>query len=158
MHKLFARSTLVIVLGQQLLSPTFVFSQQETRPRRSQTQVQPEKTSSPTSGEWKIPATPAAVSLDQSSAASSSKHEPTIRVALATDARRATVSTSGHLMNANEQGTTLVAMDVARVRVEPRFLSPRAAVPFANSEALYQLEITGLPTRGDAEQESRDIR
>jgi stage II sporulation protein D len=159
MYKFLARSTIALVLAQQLLTPTFVFSQQDTRPRRSQTQVQPQKTSAPTgSGEWKTPATPTVVSLDQSSAASSSKPESIIRVALATDARWATISTSGHLMNASDQATTLVAMDVARVRVEPRLLAPVAPLPFANSQPLYQLELAGLSTRGDAEQKSRDVR
>lgn len=158
MHKFLARSTIALVLAQQLLSPTFVFSQQDTRPRRSQTPVQPETTSSPTSDEWKTPATPTVVSLDESSAASFSKQEPTIRVALATDARWATISTSGHLMNADEHASTLVSMDVARVRVEPRLLSPISQPSFANPEPLYQLEVVGLPTRGDAEQKSRDVR
>lgn len=159
MHNFFARSTIALVLGQQLLSPIFVFSQQETRPKGSQPQAQTQKTSAPTaSSEWKTPATPTVVSLDQSSAASSSNQEPTIRVALATDARWATISTSGHLMNANDQATTLVAMDIARVRVEPRRLSPLSPLPFVNSEALYQLALAGLPTRSDAEQKSRDVR
>jgi stage II sporulation protein D len=158
MLKFLARSTIALVLAQQLLSPTFVFGQQDTRPRRSQTQVQAEKISSPTSGEWKAPITSSVISLDQSGAASSSKQEPTIRVALATDARSATISTSGHLMNTNGQANTLVAMDVARVRVEPRLLSPLSPIPFANSEPLYQLELVGLPTRADAELKSRDVR
>jgi peptidoglycan hydrolase-like amidase len=158
MLKFLARSTIAIVLAQQLLIPTLVFGQQDTRPRRSQTQVQPEKISSPTTGEWKAPIRSGVFSLDQSSPASSSKQEPTIRVALATDTRSATISTSGHLMNTNGQANTLVAMDVARVRVEARLLSPLSPTPFGSSEPLFQLELVGLPTRADAELKSRDVR
>jgi stage II sporulation protein D len=95
------------------------------------------------------------VTLDQLGAASSSPQEPTIRVALATDVRSATISTSGHLMNANDLATTLVAMDVARVRLEPRLLSP---LPASDNADAYRIQIAGLTSRADAEEKSRAIR
>ncbi|HAF24516.1 MAG TPA: hypothetical protein DCK93_16700 [Blastocatellia bacterium] len=156
MRNFLARSTIAILLAQQLLSPTVAFSQGEVRQRRTQALPEPQKTSSPMpSGEWKSPPTPTIVSLDQLNAPSSSKEEPTIRVALATDARSATISTSGHLMNATDMATTLVALNVPRVRVEPRLLSP---LPAVENEATYQLRIAGLSSRTEAEQKSRDVR
>jgi stage II sporulation protein D len=151
-----ARSTIIVLLALQLLSPAFVFSQQEIRQRRTQTQVTPEKASAQTaSGEWQPPAPPTAVTLDQSGVASSSPQEPTIRVALATAVRSATISTRGHLMNATDLATTLVAMDVTRVRLEPRLLSP---LPASDNADTYRIQIAGLTSRADAEEKSRAVR
>jgi len=148
-----ARSTLVVLLALQLLTPAFVFSQQEIRQRRTQTQVAPEKASAQAaSGEWRPPAPPTSVTLDQSGVAS--PQEPTIRVALATDVRSATISTSGHLMNATDLATTLVAMDVTRVRLEPRLLSP---LPASDNVDVYRIQIAGLTSRADAEEKSRAV-
>lgn len=156
MRHCLARSTVALLLAFQLLAPTFVFSQEEVRPRRSQTQSEPQKTSSPTpSGEWKPPATREVVSLDKSSAASTSLQEPTIRVALATDARSATISTSGHLMNGTDLATTLVALEVPSVRVEPRLLSP---LPAVGNDQIYLVKIADLASRSEAEQKSREAR
>ncbi len=43
MRNSLARSIVALVLAQQLLSPAFVFSQQEVRQRRTQTQAEPEE-------------------------------------------------------------------------------------------------------------------
>ena len=58
-------------------------------------------------------------------------------------------------MNATDMATTLVPLDVARVRIEPRLLSP---LPPVNGEATYQLQIAGLASRPEAEQKARDVR
>jgi stage II sporulation protein D len=148
-----ARSTLVVLLALQLLTPALVFSQQEIRQRRTQTQVAPEKASAQTaSGEWRPPAPLTSVTLDPSGVLST--QEPTIRVALATDVRSATISTSGHLMNATDLATTLVAMDVTRVRLEPRLLSP---LPASDNADVYRILIAGLTSRADAEEKSRAV-
>ena len=155
MRNFLARSISALLLAQPFLSPAFVFSQQEVRQRRTQTQVEPQKTSSQTdSREWQPPATPAIFPLDPAIPALS-RPEPTIRVALATDARSATISTSGHLMNATDVATTLVALDVARVRLEPRLLSP---LPPSDVADAYQIQIAALPSRAEAEQKSREVR
>jgi stage II sporulation protein D len=58
-------------------------------------------------------------------------------------------------MNASG-GTTLVALDTARVRVEPRMLSP---VPVDADEDAFQLCIAAVsPLRADAEQTSREVK
>ena len=160
MRLFLARSIIAILLALQFFSSPVVFGQEAVRQRRSQPQAEPAKTSAPTAEQWKAPVQDTVVSLPQSSTASDSKQEPTIRVALATDVRSATISTTGHLMNATDVAT-LVAMDVARVRVEPRLLSPLHSVtssPLASSEASFRLQIVGLASRSEAEERSRDVR
>ncbi len=157
MRNFFARSMIAILLAPQVLSPTFVFSQQDASRKQQQTPAQTQ--SEEPSGEWKL-GSPLTI-FDQvttdlpTKADLSSKQEPTIRVALATDVRSATISTSGHLLNATDLATTLVALDVSRVRLEPRLLSP---LPPGTSADAYRIQIAGLPTRADAEQKSKDVR
>ncbi|MEK6278851.1 MAG: SpoIID/LytB domain-containing protein [Acidobacteriota bacterium] len=162
MRNFLARFTVAILLTQ-FLNVIPAFTQEETRPRRSQ----PERDSVPSSvpkasaskppsnDEWNAPAS-TIVSLDQTET-TSSKQEPTIRVALATDTRSATISTTGRLMNATDVATTLVSLNVPRVRLEPRLLSP---IPFssAETEPAYRLEVAGLASRIEAEQRSKEVR
>jgi len=156
MRLFLARSTIAILLAFQFISPSLVLAQ-EARQRRAQTQVEPAKTSGPGSEQWKAPVEDSIVS--RSNVTADSKQEPTIRVALATDVRSATISTSGHLMNASDVAT-LVPMDVARVRVEPRLLSPLSSVTstLASNEASYKLQIVGFVSRAEAEEKSPDVR
>jgi stage II sporulation protein D len=157
MRNSLARSIIALLLAQQLLSPAFVFSQHDLGQKRSQSsdqKAEPQKTPSQKSpGEWKID--DSLTVFDQAGSDPSTKQEPTIRVALATDVRSATISTAGHLMNASEEGSTLTAMDVARVRLEPRLLSPLPATDSADS---YGIQIAGLPTRADADLKSKEVR
>lgn len=130
-----ARSVTSLLLLHSLL-PFFVFGQQatETRPRRVEPEwVQPQTSSSPVS----LPNT-----------ALITGPEPKIRVALNTDTRSAVISSTGKLMNASA-GTTLVAIDSSRVRVEARWLSP---LPSTVAESLYRVTVSGLDTREEAEQ------
>jgi stage II sporulation protein D len=155
MRYFLARSVTALLLAQQSLAPALVFSQEEVRPRRTQVQIEPQKPASQmASREWQPPATTTIVSLEPSVLASS-QPEPTIRVALATDARSAMISTSGHLMNATDLATTPVALDVARVRLEPRLLSP---LPPTDTADAYQIQIAALPSRAEAEEKSREVR
>ena len=156
MRNFLARSTVALLLAVQLVNPAFVCGQ-EVRPRRSVPPPQESETqtsnSQKPSGEWKI-AQPQTV-YDASSSEPASKNEPTIRVALATDVRSATISTTGHLMNASDEGSTLVAMDVARVRLEPRLLSP---LPVSDDSDLFKIQLAGFPARADAEEKSKEVR
>lgn len=145
-----------IVLFSQLLSAALVFGQQkteETRPRRAQ--LPANQTSAPTDEAWRNPATDTPVSLRQPAIELISRPEPKIRVALATNARSATVSTNGRLINASDSGRNLIPLDVDRVRLEPRLLSPLLPVSVENS---YRLAISGAASRGEAEQKSREVR
>jgi stage II sporulation protein D len=60
-------------------------------------------------------------------------------------------------MNATEIAT-LVPMDIARVRVEPRLLSPLSTSTLASNEASYKLQIVGFVSRAEAEEESPEVR
>src|SRR6185295_7674733 len=142
------RGVIAILLALQLLLPITSFGQ-EVRPRRSQS-AQPATASAGTEP-WKAPATTtvSATPLPPGTA------EPLIRVALATDARSATISTAGHLMNASDLANTLVALDVTRVRVEPRMLSP---LPAIDNQEMFRLQVAGLLSRDEAEQKSREAR
>lgn len=153
-----ARSaTAFIILYSQSLSAAVVVGQQrseETRPRRTQVPANQTITSAPTADEWKAPTTET-VSLRQSATELTLGPEPQIRVALATDARSATVSTVGRLMNASDSVRNLIPLDVGRVRLEPRLLSP---LPPASVENSYRLAVGGAASRAEAEQKSREIR
>ncbi|MDQ5847018.1 MAG: SpoIID/LytB domain-containing protein [Acidobacteriota bacterium] len=155
MRIVLARCITALLLSFQFLSPLSIFSQEETRQRRAETPVAKPKTSPATvPPQWTSP-TPTTVTSTEDPGLIVGKAEPTIRVALATDVRAATISTTGHLMNATDVSSTFVALDVARVRVEPRLLSP---LPAIDSEANYRLQIAGLESRSDAEQKSKELR
>lgn len=154
-----ARKPIVfIILFSQSLSAGVVLGQQsdlETRPRRAQMPASQAVTSAPTEDAWKTPSTETPVSLRQPTLELIPGPEPKIRIALATDARSATVSTTGHLMNASDSDRNLIALDVARVRLEPRLLSPLPPVSIENS---YRLAVAGAASRAEAEQKAREVR
>ncbi len=162
MRNFLARSTVAVLLATQFLSPTFAVHPQEVNQKKSDTSAQekpPKKApASQPSGDWQIGESltifdgPGA---NSGTKATTLKQEPVIRVALATDVRSATVSTNGHLMNASDDSSTLVAMDVTRVRLEPRLLSPLA--PADNAEA-FRIQIGGLSAREEAEQKSKEVK
>ncbi|MGH9970525.1 MAG: SpoIID/LytB domain-containing protein [Pyrinomonadaceae bacterium] len=149
---------LTALLAQSLPVSVLTIAQQgirqETRPRRA---VDTERQITPTApaDPWRAPPAGTPVSLIRLDDQLTSAQEPRIRVGLATDARSATVSTIGHLMSGSETGTTLVPLDVARVRLEPRLLSP--VQPISN-EAAFRLQVSGAASRPEAEQKAREIR
>src|SRR5258705_1651288 len=144
MRSSLARRATTLLLAQSLLS-SIVFSQQqsreESRPRRVQAEwPQPPAAASP------IPATIITPIVGA---------EPNIRVALVTDARSATISTTSRLMNATGGSTTLLALDTSRVRVEPHLLSPQLS---ANNEDTYRVMVGGAATREEAEENAKEIK
>jgi stage II sporulation protein D len=146
-----------ITLLSQPLSAAVVVAQQrteETRPRRTQPANQP-VTSSPAESVWTNPSTETPVSLSQPITEPITGSEPKIRVALATDVRSATVSTTGRLMNASDSDRNLIPLDVARLRLEPRLLS---TLPPVSVENTFRIAVGGAASRTEAEQKSREIR
>src|SRR5262245_7230762 len=109
-----ARRVITLVLAQSLFLPIASAQQQETRPRRTQPVWPPPSATTPIIAAPALPPT--------------TVPEPTTRVAVPSDARSATISPTGHLMNASGGGPTLLALDPSRVRVDPRLLSPRQTV------------------------------
>jgi stage II sporulation protein D len=147
MHHLSARTVLALLVLSQLAIPTSIIAQGDSRPRRSQP-----ATSQPPADQWRTTSNQAVTLSD--SAVVTSVAEPKIRVALATDVGSATISSSGQLMNATDAATTLVAMDVQRVRLEPRMLSPLST----DAEETFQLQITGLASKAEASLKSRELQ
>src|SRR5262245_5763940 len=140
-----ARSVATLLVLHSLLSSSVLAQtpQEQTRPRRVQTDAQP--ASQP---EWVPPQTSSSVIQLPTTTNINAGPEPTIRVALSTSVRSAVISTTGKLMNASAK-TNVVAFDSSRVRVEARLLSP---VPAAVVESLYRVTINGMETRERAEE------
>jgi len=144
MRAMLMRKAIALLLAQAFFLP-IAFGQQQTpevsRPRRTQPVWTPPSATTP------IIATP--------TLAITTGPEPKIRVALNTDARSAVISTTGHLMNASGSGTTLVALDTSRVRVDPRLLSP---LPAATQDGGFRVLVGGAATREEAEANEKDIQ
>jgi stage II sporulation protein D len=138
------RKAIALLLAQAFFLP-IAFGQQQTpeasRPRRAQPVWTPPAVTTP------IISTPTLTTA--------SGPEPTIRVALTTDARSAVISTTGHLMNASGGGTTLLALDTSRVRVDPRLLSP---LPAAIEDGGFRVLVGGAATREEAEENEKEIQ
>ena len=139
-----ARRLIAFLLVQALLLP-IAFAQQQTREATRPRRTQPA---------WPVPAASAPVIASPVLTAIGGP-EPTIRVALTTDARSATISTTGHLMNASGGGTKLLALDTSRVRIDPRLLSP---LPATSDNAGYRVLAGGAATREEAEENEKEIQ
>ena len=134
------RRVITLLLAQSLFLPIASAQQQGTRPRRAEPVWTPPSATTP------IIAAPGLTPT--------TGPEPTIRVALTTDARSAVISTNGHLMNASG-GSTLVALDTSRVRVDPRLLSPRQSI---TDDATFRVIVGGAATREEAEENEKEIQ
>jgi stage II sporulation protein D len=152
--RIFLAPFLSAILLAQLLCAPSVFAQGEVRPRRSQPAIEPSSAPPSTNNDQWQTRSPSLVTSSDNLTTGDSKNEPIIRVALATDARSASISTTGHLMNATDVVNTMVALDVAKVRVEPRLLSPLPAT----TEEVFRLSLAALSSRADAEQKAREIK
>ncbi len=144
MRSSLARRVITLLLAQSFLLPIVSGQQQsreDTRPRRTQPA-------------WPAPATATPI-ITAPSLSTVLGPEPKIRVALTTDARSATISTTGHLMNASGSGTTLLALDSSRVRVDPRLLSP---LPAAKDDAEFRVIVGGMATREETEENEKEIQ
>jgi peptidoglycan hydrolase-like amidase len=141
MRSSLTRRAIVLLLTQSLLLPIAFGQQQDTRPRRTQPVWNPPAATTP------VISAPTLTPL--------AGPEPTIRVALTTDARSAQISTTGHLMNASGGGSTLLALDTSRVRVDPRLLSPLST---SNDAATYRVIVGGAATREETEEFAKEIR
>src|SRR5690348_2381675 len=136
-----ARRVITVLLSQSLLLSLTFAQEPETRPRRTQSA-------------WPQPSSSATPIISSPTLAVVTGPEPTIRVALSTDARSAVISTTGHLMNASGGGTTLLALDTSRVRVNPRLLSP---LPAANDDANSRVLVAGQASKDEAEDTGKQI-
>jgi stage II sporulation protein D len=144
MRSSLARRVITVLLAQSLFLSLALAQQQappESRPRRTQPA-------------WPQPSSSSATPIISAPAlAVVTGPEPTIRVALTTDARSAVISTTGRLMNAGDGGTKMLALDTSRVRVNPRLLSP---LPVA-SDALFRVTVAGAASHEEAEDSAKQI-
>jgi stage II sporulation protein D len=145
MRSSLVRRVVTLLVAQSLFLSITAGQQQSrdaTRPRRTQPA-------------WPAPAASTPV-IATPKLATVTGPEPTIRVALTTNARSAVISTTGQLMNASGGGSKLVALDSSRVRVDPRLLSP---IPSNNdSEAVYKVVIAVAASREEAEENDKEVR
>jgi stage II sporulation protein D len=161
-------NTLALLLISSFFGSSLALSQErreETRPRRTQTespqstsdtkpisqtsdQVLPKKQAS--NQQWNTPDSSITKSALQSLVR---EPEPLMRIALATDVRSATVSTNAQLLSATDLAQTFMPLDVTRVRVEARLLSPLPV-----TEENFAVRIAGLPSRAAAESQAKLIR
>ena len=138
------RKAIALLLAQAFFLPIASGQQQtppETRPRRTQPV-------------WTAPSATTPI-ISAPTLTTTTGPEPTIRVALTTDARSAVISTTGHLMNASGGGTTLLALDTSRVRVDPRLLSP---LPATTEDGGFRVLAGGATTREEAEENEKEIQ
>ncbi len=141
MRSSLARSLITLLLAQPFL-PLVFGQQQDTRPRRTQPVWTPPAATTP------IISSPSLTPL--------SGPEPTIRVALTTDARSAVISTTGQLMNASGTGKTMLALDTSRVRIDPRLLSPLPKNDDDDDD--YRVIVGAAPTREEIEESEKEIQ
>ena len=138
------RKAIALLLAQAFFLP-IAFSQQqtppETRPRRAQPVWTPPSATTPI--------------ISAPTLTTTTGPEPKIRVALNTDARSAMISTTGHLMNASGSGTSLLALDTSRVRVDPRLLSP---LPAAIEDGGFRVLVGGAASKEEAEENEKEIQ
>ena len=143
MRSSLARRVITVLLAQSLFL-SLAFAQQQTPPESRPRLTQPA---------WPQPATAATPIISSPTLAVVTGPEPTIRVALTTDARSAVISTTGHLMNASDGGTKMLALDTSRVRVNPHLLSPLPAA----SDVLFRVMVAGAASHEEAEDSGKQI-
>jgi len=144
MFRSLVRKAIALLLAEAFFLPV-AFSQQQTTPETRPRRAQPV---------WAPPAATTPI-ISSPALTTTTGPEPTIRVALTTDARSAVISTTGHLMNASGGGTTLLALDTSRVRVDPRLLSP---LPAATEDGGFRVLVGGAASREEAEENEKDIQ
>jgi stage II sporulation protein D len=81
-------------------------------------------------------------------------NEPVMRIALSTDSRVATISTTARLLNASELSSDTLPLETTRLRIESRMLSPLRP---ANEHA-FDLEIARSVTRDEADRIVEQVR
>jgi stage II sporulation protein D len=142
MHSTFHRIAISLLIVSALASPlSFAPSvaAQETRERPNEKGDKPRT--------W--PAQPESIVTKSGGPNNSVKlsAEPIMRIALSTDTRAATISTTAQLLNASELTSTPQPLETARVRVESRLLSPLRQT----NDRPYEVELARALAREDAD-------
>ncbi len=141
----FSRRIAVVLLVVSALASLFSFAPsiaaQETRDRRAANEKE-EKTR---------PAWPtengSVVKRASNTDESKLSNEPIMRIALSTDTRAVSISTTAQLLNASELNSAPQPLETARVRIESRLLSPLRQ----SNDRPYEVELARSVSREDAD-------
>src|SRR5436190_567722 len=143
-------TVMVLLIASILTSPFSLASSiiaQETRERRTQ-----DEKSEGTQRTW--PSEPRSIIKSASDVSGPSiSQEPVLRIALSTDTRAATISTTARLLNASELNSSAAPLDTTRLRIESRLLSPSRQSSTQN----YEVEIARSLSRGEAERVAESV-
>src|SRR5207237_300761 len=117
-----SRIVVVLLMASVLLSPLVIavpVIAQDTRERRVES-------ATPDKAQRTWPSVQDSIVKKASDPSQSAQltSEPVMRIALAIDARGATISTTARLLNASELNSSAQPLEVTRVRIESRLLSP----------------------------------
>ncbi|MDX6529857.1 MAG: stage sporulation protein [Blastocatellia bacterium] len=149
MRKSIRTIAILVLIASTLLSPiaSSSLTLAQERDRRAPVETGAQKT-------W--PSEPSSVAKKASESKSQIQlvNEPVMRIALSTDSRAATISTTAHLLNASESASQALPVETTRVRIESRMLSP--ARP--ESDRAFDLEVGRSLSRDEADRIVDQIR
>src|SRR5258706_7592564 len=111
-----------LLIASSLLSPVTLSSSivAQDRQRRTTDETSPQKT-------WPTAQPSIVKKASESKEPVQVSNEPVMRIALSTDSRIATVSTTAQLLNASEIASEALPLNTSRLRIDSRMLSPSQA-------------------------------
>ncbi|MDX6406478.1 MAG: stage sporulation protein [Blastocatellia bacterium] len=149
MRKSIRAIAVLLLIASTLLSPiassSLTFAQE--RDRRASGETGAQKT-------WPSEQGSVAKKASESKSQIQLSNEPVMRIALSTDSRAATISTTARLLNASELASQALPVETTRVRIESRMLSP--ARP--ESDRAFDLEVGRSLSRDEADRIVDQIR
>jgi stage II sporulation protein D len=145
MHNFSGRITGLLLVVTIISAPLTIVTAQEMRARRTQ-EEKPEKNDRV----W--PSNPSSVVTTDSGTVRLTD-EPVMRIALSTDTRAATISTTAQLLSISESSSTSQPLEATRVRVESRMLT--AARPVDHN---YEIELARALNHEDADRLVESVR
>ena len=149
MQKLIRTLATRLLIASTLFSPVAFSSSMiaQDRQRRTTDEAGPQKT-------WPSDQLSIVKKTSESKQPVQLSNEPVMRIALSTDSRVATVSTTARLLNASEAGSETLPLETSRLRIESRMLSPSRP---ANDRA-FDLEIARSLSRDEADRTIEQVR
>ncbi|MDX6289729.1 MAG: hypothetical protein QOH42_1528, partial [Blastocatellia bacterium] len=149
MQKLIRILAIRLLIASTLLSPVTLSSSivAQDRQRRTTDETSPQKT-------WPSDQPSVVKKTSEAKEPVQLSNEPVMRIALSTDSRVATVSTTARLLNASEIASEALPLDATRLRIESRMLSPSRP---ANDRA-FDLEVARTLSREEADRIIEQVR
>jgi stage II sporulation protein D len=149
MRKSIRAIAVLLLIASTLLSPIASFSLTfaQERDRRASRETGAQKT-------WPSEQGSVVRKASESKSQVQLASEPVMRIALSTDSRTATISTTARLINDSELASQALPVETTRVRIESRMLSP--ARP--ESDRAFDLEVARSLSRDEADRIVDQIR